>query len=203
MALKRAAPKYTGLLADPIYEPILRGLFDFDGSEEKANQRALSRLEEKVPLLFGHYGIDPRDSNRWFTLACALALDHVPGMPVLFARPPQRGRKRTWQSGLGEQLLAAVQTKKAQGAATSTRDAISQLRRSESWKRYTQQNLETRHREANRRQQEFRKMVAALSPLYPTVPFGLGQMQRPNELPELVEPQSTGGLLGSMTSDKK
>jgi hypothetical protein len=147
MARKRRAPNYTGALAQPIY------LEDYDkfagGLGQPIRERDIAaireRAEEKMRLLFKHYKIDPNDEQSWQKLARSLALAHVPGLQL--ANRPKRGRKSTWKTGLGDELVRAKSR-----TGKGTKEAIAELLKEPKWKKYTAQNLEARYRETRARQ---------------------------------------------------
>jgi|EndMetStandDraft_8_1072994.scaffolds.fasta_scaffold510064_1 hypothetical protein len=149
MARKRRAP-YAGALAQPIYVDAVSG--------EPADW-IKAQVTEKIALLFTHYRIDPSE-NCWWQLAVNLAFEHVRGLQVSFR--PKRGRKPTWKTGLGDELVRAVEDVKSR-TGKRTEDAITQLKEEPGgiWGRYTVENLRTRHREAKRHQEQFRKAVKA------------------------------------------
>src|SRR5262249_20744727 len=125
MARKRRAPDYTGALAQPIY---LEDHYKITGPLGQAVREpdfaAISkRAEEKVRLLFEHYKIDPSDEQSWQKLAKRLALAHVPGLQV--ANRPKRGRKSTWKTGLGDELVRAVDDVKSR-TGKGTKEAIAE-----------------------------------------------------------------------------
>jgi hypothetical protein len=151
MARRRRAPKYAGALAQPIYVDDYKrggGL----GQWEEPNFAAIrKRTLEKMQLLFKHYEIDPSDEQRWQALAFSLALTHVPGLQL--ASRPKPGRKPTWQTGLGDELVRAVEDVKSR-TGKGTAGAIAELRKEPGgkWKTYTAQSLGARYRESRRRQ---------------------------------------------------
>jgi hypothetical protein len=150
MARKRPAPKYAGALAQPIYVGV--------GQIDRLEEVLLARVPEKIHLLFKHYKIDPSDQQSLEKLALQLAFDHVPGLQLAFR--PKAGRKPTWKTGLGDELVRAVQDVKSQ-TAMRTQDAIRKLKKDKSgmWGRYSVENLGARYREAKHRQERFRKLV--------------------------------------------
>jgi len=168
MANRRAAPRFTGVLNEPIVETVtisLAALADptvYESDVEAAIQRGIRQQVEKMFVLLMHYDIDPEAANCWQLLSFSLARDFVPGMLVLFHEPPRRGRKGTWKTGLGDELVQAVQTHK-QKAGKNVRDTIADLKKRDSgrWDHYTKQNLEARYREANKRQRDMRMRLAA------------------------------------------
>jgi hypothetical protein len=151
MARKRRAPNYTGALAQPIY---VEDYYKFTGGLGQAIQAsdiaAISKERvERVRLLFGHYKIDPSDEQRYGKLAVRLALAHVPGLQV--ANRPKRGRKPTWKTGLGDELVRAVEDVMSR-TGKSTKEAIAELRKEPKWGKYSARSLEIRYWEARRRQ---------------------------------------------------
>jgi hypothetical protein len=161
MARKRRAPNYTGALAQPIY---LEDHYKFTGglgqSIREPDTAAIRKVGlEKMGLLFEHYEIDPNDEQRWLELAMSLAFAHVPGLQI--ANRPKRGPKPTWKTGLGDELVRAIQDVKSQTDMRTQDAAIRKLQKDnpETWGRYTVENLGARYREARRRQ----KVSASLS----------------------------------------
>jgi len=153
MARKRRAPNYTGALAQPIY---VEDYYKFTGPLgqpiwEPDIDAIRKRAAEKMRLLFEHYKIDPSDEQSWQNLAMSLALAHVPGLQL--ANRPKRGRKPTFKTGLGDELVRAVQEVKSQ-TGKRTKYAIHRLQKvkPEKWGRYTAASLGVRYREAKRRQ---------------------------------------------------
>jgi hypothetical protein len=153
--------RYTGELAEPIYEPILGLLAELLRPE--AERRAKERQTLKLKALFDWYQLDASAPNAWRSLALVLALVHVPGMQVVHDSKQRRGRKRSWQAGLGIELVRNVEAVQARGSMT-TQDAIRQLRKDKAkgWHLYTEQNLITRHREARRAEQRRRILAKQL-----------------------------------------
>src|SRR5262249_44803461 len=123
MARKRRAPNYTGALAQPIY---VEDYYKFTGGLGQPIQASdiaaiIKERAQRVQLLFGHYKIDLSDEQRWQRLAMRLALAHVPGLQV--ANRPKRGRKPTWKTGLGDELVRAVEDVMSR-TGKSTKEAI-------------------------------------------------------------------------------
>jgi hypothetical protein len=156
---------YTGELAQPIYVSV-EGLPPDLAKEEE--DRAYTTLKEKFRRLFALYEIDPDVEGSWHMLCIALAMEHVPGMRMLWEPRPQTGWPRTWQAGLGDALLKDVEEKQT-NSKLSIASAIRELRKdpNKPWRKYPQQTLETRHREArqrreraNRRRDEIAKIMA-------------------------------------------
>jgi hypothetical protein len=161
MARKRPAPKYAGALAKPIYVDLgSLELHRYPDVAAALQETWLTRAAEKVPLLFGHYKIDPSDEQRLEKLAIRLAMEHVPGLRLAFRS--EAGRKPTWKTGLGDEWVRAVDDVKSQ-TSMRTEDAIRKLQKDKpgTWGRYTFGNLGARYREAKRHQEQFRKLVEA------------------------------------------
>jgi hypothetical protein len=152
MARKRPASEYAGALARPIY---LEDHYKFTGGlgqlTLEPDAAAISkRAVEKLWLLFKHYEIDPSDEQSWQELAMSLALAHVPGLQ--FANRPKPGRKPTWLTGLGDELVRDVDDVKSRTG--KRRGAIAELQKEPGgkWKKYDPKSLAARYREARRRQ---------------------------------------------------
>ena len=60
-----------------------------------------------MALLCTHYRIDPSEYYCWWQLAVSLACEHVPGLQLSFR--PKRGRHPSWKTGLGDELVRAVE----------------------------------------------------------------------------------------------
>jgi hypothetical protein len=148
---RRRASTLAGALAQPIY-------LDVD-EIDRVKEVLSARVPEKIHLLFKHYKIDRSDEQSWQKLALQLALDHVPGLQLAL-RPKKAGRKPTWKTGLGDELVGAVQDVKSR-TGMRTEDAIAKLKEKPGgmWGRYTVENLGARYREAKHRQEQFRKLV--------------------------------------------
>jgi hypothetical protein len=108
-----------------------------------------NELLRKLRLLMEHYGIANKDD--WFSLAVALATDHVPGCqiewplvklppgfsgPVIIPRARKKGgRPPEWDIHRLERLLSAVESEKARHAIETDREALSRLARRQEWSR--------------------------------------------------------------------
>jgi hypothetical protein len=153
MARKRRAPNYTGALAQPIY---LEDHYKWTGRLGQPTQeldiaairkRAVEKAVEKFSLLFEHYKIDPNNEQSWQELAMSLALDHVPGLQVV--NRPKPGRKPTWKTGRGDELVRDVDDVKSR-TGKRTGDAIAELKKEPGgmWKKYgPNKSLAARYRE--------------------------------------------------------
>ena len=166
MARKRRAPNCTDALAQPIY---LEDHYKFTGGLGQATQEldvaAISkRAVEKIWLLFKHYKIDPKNEQSWEQswrdLALSLALDHIPGLQL--ASRPKPGRKPTWLTGRGDELVRDVDDVKSR-TGKRTGDAIAELKKEPGgkWKTYPAQSLAARYREAKRRQKDLASLRGA------------------------------------------
>ncbi|MDO8347521.1 MAG: hypothetical protein Q7S85_06455 [Rugosibacter sp.] len=167
MTIQRASkpPKYTGELAEPIYEPLSVGLLG-DYYNAEVRRRAFERQSQKMLLLIDLLKIDMSAEHCWIKLSFALAEAHVPGMRIVHDRKPRRGRQRSWQAGLGTELLRDVAVVMAQEPkGTTFETAIQHLRedKSKDWKKYTRANLLTRHREARKAEQKRKRLIEALA----------------------------------------
>jgi hypothetical protein len=160
----RKKSRWTGELAKPIRVRVDRqlGLAITDpetvtrANEEMtrlAGEAITRRVHEKLHLLMEYYSIPDKDN--WFSLALALATDHVPGfqwewplieLPVdwegnsssSFSGPvtinrKKVGRHKEWGFDRLERLLVAVEQEKAQHGVRTDRDAISRLARRREW----------------------------------------------------------------------
>jgi hypothetical protein len=163
MARKRRAPNYAGALAQPIY---LEDHFKFTGGLGQPIQEpdvaAISKERvEKMRMLFEHYKIDPSDEQSWQKLAMSLALAYVPGLQL--ANRPKRGRKSTFKTGLGDELVRAVEDVKSR-TGKGTIEAIAELQKEPGgkWKTYTAQSLGARYRETRAWQKALAKALASL-----------------------------------------
>jgi hypothetical protein len=101
------------------------------------------KFVEKLDLLMKHYLIpDPHD---WFSLALALAVDHVPGFQienklgveqidwgislVEHVGRKKTGRPKTWSVDRLDELLNDVEKTKKQFGLTQDREALSRIAR--------------------------------------------------------------------------
>jgi hypothetical protein len=149
--------RYEGPLAEPIYESGLAVWFGAKAEDLVREKRIL-----KLPLLLKLYGIDERSPNAWADLAWALACDHVPGMQAIHKVRRKRGRKPSWKSGLGLQLLREVDALRAE-KKIGVKAALEELRKDEAkgWKRHPLSGLGARYREAAQAEKKELKKVSA------------------------------------------
>jgi hypothetical protein len=138
-----------------------------------------AHVPEKIHLLFKHYEIDPSDQQSWVKLTLRLAFDYVPGLQFVLRPKAKVGRKPTWKTGLGDELVRAVQDVKSK-TGMSTQDAIRKLQtdKPKTWGRYTIQNLGARYKETKRGQERFRRRVEEARRLRALgrKPFGLSSL---------------------------
>jgi len=144
MARKQPASEYAGALAERIYL-----------HRHETVDQVMARTARKIPLLFKHHKIDPRDAQSWQKLAVRLALAHVPGLQVSMRGG---GRKRTWKARQGKQGNELVRAAEDMQSRTGMRmkDVLAKLREDKlgMWKDFTVENLGPRYREAKRFQAE-------------------------------------------------
>jgi hypothetical protein len=172
MTRKRRAPKYAGTLAQPIYlDPddykyagVGLGQPPYSNpnvAAEKMREVVQTQTFKKMQLLFKHYEIDPTNEQRWQALAFSLALTHVPGMQI--ASRPKPGRKPTWKTGLGDELVRAVEDVKSRTGERTT-EAIAKLQEElgAKWGTYTPENLGARYQEARAQQKARQRVLASL-----------------------------------------
>jgi hypothetical protein len=163
MRVSKNKVRWTGELKRPIRVRVNRpqGLAITDPvTVTRANEEMIrlanaigERILEKLRLLMEHYSIPDKDD--WFSLALALATDHVPGfqsewplieLPVdwegnsrsSFSGPvtinrKKVGRHKKWDFDRLERLLVAVEQEKAQHGVRTDREAISRLARGREW----------------------------------------------------------------------
>lgn len=127
---------YTGELA----RPIRADYSDID--------KVIETLKSRLPALAEFHGVDPEAHDAVPNLLFALIQAHVPGFRI--QKPP--GRPRTWEDGLGEAWRIEVEETK-QRLNCSIRAAIAHLRAEQGtpWSSKSEENLEPRYRDAERR----------------------------------------------------
>jgi hypothetical protein len=100
---------------------------------------------KKLRLLMDHYEISDKDD--WFSLALALAVDHIPGFrvsgvgfeagqdsgAVVYRDGEKVGRRETWTGDRLERLLEAVEREKKKSGIRTDREALSRLARRQEW----------------------------------------------------------------------
>jgi hypothetical protein len=194
----KAKAIYSGVLNTAIIRAPV-GLLESNRREQERIERECAK---KIALLFEHYKLADAEKPNWMSLAVCLAFDHVPGLAVVDP-PRRRGRKRTWQAGLGDDLVRDVVAQKRNGSLT-TRQAIAILRKHPPWERFTSQSLETRYREAMKRSAERRQRIARLlldPPVYAALldapvssPLAMGAILGINP-PHRTSPNPSAGIL--------
>jgi len=157
--MKTKKPRYKGELAKPIYV----GSIPIEGTNEEQQEWIEQVIEqeaiEKLPLLMGHYKIPDKDD--YFSLALALARDHVPGFRVVPDTPlklkhsnwgavilANRGRRRAWTPERLNALIDAVEDTKKKLSISKDREALEILAQRGKWAR-----------PVNRSPQEWRKTL--------------------------------------------
>ena len=141
----KSRKQYVGEFLKPIYR------------SSKAEQQQI----DKFLNLFAVYDIDlDGEDEPFLLLAVKLANAHVPGLRIVEHRG---GREQKWKAGLWKDLVRDVAAKKAK-RKISTREAIRALRKEDpKWAQFTQENLETRHREGIKRDRRRDGILRALN----------------------------------------
>jgi hypothetical protein len=163
---KTKARRYTGNLAEPIYEGAAGSLDD----SVQTSYRKVDKLLE----LFDLYNIDSLGKHSWLRLALALAEQHVPGFRVVHELPRKRGRSRTWKAGRADALLRDVDEVRSADKKLTIKSAIDSLRDdpSKEWGKIPEQTLMVRHREARRQQKERDRLASELRKSGPIAGLG-------------------------------
>jgi len=151
--------RWKGELAKPIRPQVIRpqGLAVTDAEtvaraneemEELYRQAIDERRVEKLSLLMDHYGIS--DKADFFSLALALAIDHVPGFGIdptplrleqisdgvaLVVQDNKTGRRLEWPPERLDSLLSAVEDAKRKHGLSTDREAIAVVARKGKWGR--------------------------------------------------------------------
>jgi hypothetical protein len=158
MAVAKTKHRWQGELARPIRPRVIRPLnlcFVDPNNIAQANEEMARLTEEaiaqeyfqKLDLLMKHYSIP--DPNDWFSLALALAVDHVPGFQVennfgieqigpgiglvVHTGHKKTGRRITWSVEHLEDLLDDVEKAKKRYGLTRDREALSRMARLQKW----------------------------------------------------------------------
>jgi hypothetical protein len=153
----RKKRRWKGELAKPIRPKVIRprGLAITDAKtvaraneemEDLYRQAIEEKRAEKLRLLIDHYGI--ADKADFFSLALALAIDHVPGFRVdptplrleqisddlaLVVQDNRTGRRREWPPKRLDDLLSAVEDAKRKNGLSTDREAIAVVARNRKW----------------------------------------------------------------------
>ena len=158
MGVVKAKPHWRDELARPIRPRVTRPLnlsFVHPDNIAQANEEMARLTEEaigqelfqKLHLLMKHYSIP--DPNDWFSLALALAVDHVPGFQVennlgieqiglgiglvVHTGHKKMGRPITWSVERLDELLDDVEKTKKRYGLERDREALSRIARLRKW----------------------------------------------------------------------
>jgi hypothetical protein len=122
--------RWRGSLRKPIYV----GSIPIGGTNKELPEWIEQEVIEKLQLLMEHYRI--ADKNDYFSLALALAMDHVPGFQVKQAAlklkygnwgaviHANRGRRITWPPDRVSRLAEAVEKAKKTQKLSTNREAL-------------------------------------------------------------------------------
>jgi len=187
--------RWKGELAKPIRPKVIRpqGLFVTDAetvarANEEMDDLYRQAIEEtrleKLRLLMDHYGIS--DKADFFSLALALAIDHVPGFGIdptplrreqisdgvaLVVQDNRTGRKLEWPPKRLDSLLSAVEDAKRKHGLSTDREAITVVARNREWGRPANhkgsdeqwlETLESRLQDAKRSKREIEHLLKNL-----------------------------------------
>ena len=117
------------------------------------SERAYREQQEKLELLFEHYGIEfLSDAKRWKALAYALAFHLVPGMRVLKRAPRKRGRPPTqgWKAFRNAkrlvEVIKSIEVERKKRSPSAVRQAKKRYRND--WPEISAKSLVSRYCEA-------------------------------------------------------
>ena len=117
------------------------------------SDRAFRDRQEKLELLFGHYGINAlSEAKRWKALAYALACHLVPGMKVVKRAPRKRGRPPTqeWKKFRNAkrlvEVIESIEVERNRGISDAARQA--KRRYPNDWPEISPKSLVSRYYEA-------------------------------------------------------
>jgi hypothetical protein len=99
--------RYSGELGTPIVGSQY-------ASPEARQQEIFELREQKLPLLFAHYRIDPKHEDAWERLALRLIVDHVPGFAASSGGGRRVGRPKKWDYARLHRLRVTVDAVKKQ-----------------------------------------------------------------------------------------
>jgi hypothetical protein len=154
MGAAKAKRRWQGELARPIRPKVIRPLslcfVTPEANEEMirlTNEAIEQKFKEKLDLLMKHYSIPDRED--WYSLALALAVDHIPGFQVENKLGLERidrgislvvhrgrkkvGRRNTWSVHRLDELLNDVEKTKRQFHLKRDREALSRIARLRKW----------------------------------------------------------------------
>jgi hypothetical protein len=156
--VKRAPPKFSGVLNTPIPKYIAYPLHDIPSTTNTERQvayhkRVAALRFEKLEALLGHYRIPKSAEDRWLILSFLLAVDFVPGMRVV-DRLPRRARPREkWGQELQYCLCPEIDHIRALKPHRTIVAAIriARTQRPETWGKYAVATLQTRYYEQRKK----------------------------------------------------
>lgn len=195
--------RWKGELAKPIRPKVIRpqGLAVTDAEtvaraneemEDLYRQAIEETRVEKLRLLMDHYGIS--DKADFFSLALALAIDHVPGFGIdptplrqeqisdgiaLVVQDNRTGRRLEWPPERLDSLLSAVEGVKRKHGLSTDREAIAVVARKPKWRRPANhkgnheqwlETLESRLQDAKRHKRQIEHLLKDLHGLFARVP---------------------------------
>jgi hypothetical protein len=188
--------RWKGELAKPIRPKVIRprGLAVTDAEtvaranekmEDLCRQAIEKRRVEKLRLLMDYYGI--ADHANFFSLALALAIDHVPGFRIdptplrreqisdglaLVVQDNRTGRRLEWPPERLDSLLSAVEDAKRKHGLSTDREAIAVVARNRNWgqpanhkgnREQWLETLESRLQDAKRSKREIEHLLKDLN----------------------------------------
>jgi len=138
---------YSGALIQPIV-PAIDGLLLLS-PKAVIDRYIIGQWSAKLDLLLMHYGIRSKEVERWRKLAFCLALDHVPGMRVIYKPGKRKGAPRKWGGSRDIKLVELIeQIRRERGKGIKDAIRIAQKRKHMEG---NARGLERRYYEAKRR----------------------------------------------------
>lgn len=133
---------YSGILLEPIISE------SATWSDDKKKSAFIMGISNRFTALFEHYKISSCTDDKWFELAMALALVHVPGFRCRNIDTKKgRGAPNKWQLGKGYSLYLDVNKLRLKNR-TSIAKACDALKNNPPYKGETASNLVRRYKEA-------------------------------------------------------
>jgi hypothetical protein len=179
--MKPKKPRYKGELAKPIRVGSIPIRATNEEQSEWIEQVIEQEMIEKLPLLMEHYKIADKDD--YFSLALALAMDHVKGFRVVRAALKLKHgnwgavinvrRPTAWPRERLLRLLNAVEAAKQRYELSTDREALAVVRREREWQppanhrgdlKQWLETLESRLQDAKRIRREEQNGGPALDP---------------------------------------